>query len=106
MYYSTSSNSLLVIDNNSIADYGVISSYDIPIDQVRISPDNKYAYIILQHDSGDSNKNDNLFALNCGIIKVTLSDNSLSCVESGIVPIKRDNEWWYGENYALTSIQF
>ena len=103
---STSSNSLLVIDNNSIADYGVISSYDIPIDQVRISPDNKYAYIILQHDSGDSNKNDNLFALNCGIIKVTLSDNSLNCVESGIVPIKRDNEWWYGENYALSSIQF
>ncbi len=29
--------------------------YDIPIDQVRISPDNNYAYIILQHDSGDSN---------------------------------------------------
>ena len=38
--------------------------------------------------------------------KVTLSDNSLNCVESGIVPIKRDNEWWYGENYALSSIQF
>ena len=103
---STSSNSLLVIDNNSIADYGILSSYDIQIDQVRISPDNNYAYIILQHDSGDSNKDSNLYALNCGIIKVTLSDNSLNCVERGIIPIKRDNEWWYGENYALPSLQF
>ena len=67
---------------------------------------NTYAYIILQHDSSDSNKDSNLYALNCGIIKVTLSDNSLNCIERGIIPIKRDNEWWYGENYALSSIQF
>ena len=31
---STSSNSLLVIDNNSIADYGILSSYDIQIDNL------------------------------------------------------------------------
>ena len=67
-----------------------------------LTPDNKYAYIILQHDSGDSNKNDNLLALNCGIIKVTLSDNSLSCVESGIVPIKRDTTY---QNFTSVNLE-
>jgi len=109
---STSTNSLLVIDNNSVADYGVLSNYELAIDQIRIAPDNKFAYIILEHDSDvfkaddGSTKDSTLISLNCGIIKVNLSNNAINCVENGIVPIKRDNEWWYGENYALSSIQF
>ena len=103
---STSTNSLLVIDNNSVADYGVLSNYELAIDQVRIAPDNKFAYIILEHDSGSSTKDNNLYSLNCGMIRVDLSNDAIDCVENGIVPIKRDNEWWYGENYALSSIQF
>ena len=109
---STSTNSLLVIDNNSVADYGVLSNYELAIDQVRIAPDNKFAYIILEHDSDvfkaddGSTKDSTLISLNCGIIKVNLSNNAINCVENGIVPIKRDNEWWYGENYAFSSIQF
>ena len=109
---STSTNSLLVIDNNSVADYGVLSNYELAIDQVRIAPDNKFAYIILEHDSDvfkaddGTTKDSTLISLNCGIIKVNLSNNAINCVENGIVPIKRDEEWWYGENYALSSIQF
>ena len=109
---STSTNSLLVIDNNSVADYGVLSNYELAIDQIRIAPDNKFAYIILEHDSDvfkaddGSTKDSTLISLNCGIIKVNLSNNAINCVENGIVPIKRDEEWWYGENYALSSIQF
>ena len=109
---SISTNSLLVIDNNSVADYGVLSNYELAIDQVRIAPDNKFAYIILEHDSDvfkaddGSTKDSTLISLNCGIIKVNLSNNAINCVENGIVPIKRDEEWWYGENYALSSIQF
>ena len=56
---STSTNSLIVIDNNSVPDYGVLSNYELAIDQVRVDPDNKFAYIILEHDSGNSTKNDN-----------------------------------------------
>ena len=103
---STSTNSLLVIDNNSVADYGVLSNYELAIDQVRIAPDNKFAYIILEHDSGSSTKDNNLYSLNCGMIRVDLSNDAIDCVENGIVPVKRDEEWWYGENYALSSIQF
>jgi hypothetical protein len=109
---STSTNSLLVIDNNSVADYGVLSNYELAIDQVRIGPDNKFAYIILEHDSDvfkaddGSTKDSTLISLNCGMIRVDLSNDAIDCVENGIVPIKRDNEWWYGENYALSSIQF
>ena len=103
---STSTNSLIVIDNNSVPDYGVLSNYELAIDQVRVDPDNKFAYIILEHDSGNSTKNDNLYSLNCGIIRVDLSNDAIDCLENGIVPIKRDNEYWYGENYALSSIQF
>ena len=60
----------------------------------------------MEHDSGSSSKDKNLNELNCGMIRVDLSNDAIDCVENGIVPVKRDDEWWYGENYAFSAIQF
>ena len=62
---STSTKSLITIDNNSVIDYGIISDYDIEIEQVRADPNNEYAYVLMKYGGVPSNQvsNDNLLAL-------------------------------------------
>ena len=44
---STTSTSLLVLDNNSNVDYGILSNYEINIEQIRVDDTNTYAYMVL-----------------------------------------------------------
>ena len=84
---TTSTKSLITIDNNSVIDYGIISDYDIEIEQVRADPNNEYAYVLMKYGGVHSNpvSNDNLLALNCTIFKVNFSNNEMNCVEPGLI---------------------
>ena len=44
---STSTDSLITIDNNSVIDYGIISDYDLEIEQVRVDQNNEYSYLLM-----------------------------------------------------------
>ena len=84
---SSATNSLIVQDNNSNIDYGIISDYDLEIEQVRVDQNNEYAYLLMKYGGGhsDSNRDMNVRALNCTLFKVNLSTNEMSCVEPGLV---------------------
>ena len=84
---STSTDSLITIDNNSVIDYGIISDYDLEIEQVRVDQNNEYAYLLMKYGGGhsNSNKDKNVRALNCTLFKINLSTNEMSCVEPGLV---------------------
>ena len=45
---STSTDSLITIDNNSVIDYGIISDYDLEIEQVRVDQNNESAYLLMK----------------------------------------------------------
>ncbi len=66
---STSSENLIVKDNDSNLDYGLISDYNIQVSDVIISRSNEYAFILLDLDYNLKN------SLNCTILKVTISTN-------------------------------
>ena len=83
---STSTDSLITIDNNSLIDYGIISDYDLEIEQVRANPKNEYAYVLMKYGgNANSDSVNNVLALNCTIFKVNLSTNEMNCVEPGLV---------------------
>ena len=84
---SSATDSLIVQDNNSNIDYGIISDYDLEIEQVRVDQNNEYAYLLMKYGGGhsDSNRDMNVRALNCTLFKVNLSTNEMSCVEPGLV---------------------
>ena len=83
---STSTESLITIDNNSLIDYGIISDYDLEIEQVRANPKNEYAYVLMKYGgNANSDSDNNVLALNCTIFKVDLSTNEMNCVEPGLV---------------------
>ena len=84
---TTSTKSLITIDNNSVIDYGIISDYDLEIEQVRADPNNEYAYVLMKYGGFPINQVsiDNLLALNCTIFKVNFSNNEMNCVVPGIV---------------------
>ena len=83
---STSTDSLITIDNNSVIDYGIISDYDLEIEQVRANPKNEYAYVLMKYGgNANSDSDNNVLALNCTIFKVNLSTNEMNCVEPGLV---------------------
>ena len=64
---SSSTHSLIVQDNNSNIDYGIISDYDLEIEQVRVDQNNEYGYLHMKYGGGHSNSNRdmNVRALNC-----------------------------------------
>ena len=84
---STSTDSLITIDNNSVIDYGIISDYDLEIEQVVTDPSNTYSYILMNYngDHSDLSADKNIRALNCSIFRVNLENNEMTCVEKGIV---------------------
>ena len=49
---STSTDSLITIDNNSNIDYGIISDYDLEIEQVATDPSNTHSYILMKYNGG------------------------------------------------------
>jgi len=106
---STSTDSLITIDNNSVIDYGIISDYDLEIEQVRVDQNNEYAYLHMKYGGGhsDSNRDMNVRALNCTLFKVNLSTNEMSCVEPGLVVTGIYHNMIYGINdYHLDPFQF
>ena len=106
---STSTDSLITIDNNSVIDYGIISDYDLEIEQVRVDQNNEYAYLLMKYGGGhsNSNKDKNVRALNCTLFKINLSTNEMSCVEPGLVVTGIYHNMIYGINdYHLGPFQF
>lgn len=104
---STSTDSLLVIDDQNVIDYGVISKYDLPVDRVLVDKHNTYAYILLKYeDDYNSERNKNVRKLNCAIFRVDLETNKIDCLEEGLMPIFVDREWERGDQYAVPSMQF
>ena len=84
---STSTDSLITIDNNSVIDYGIISDYDLEIEQVVTDPSNTYSYILMNYngDHSDLSADKNIRALNCSIFRVNLENNEMTCIEKGMV---------------------
>jgi hypothetical protein len=106
---SSSTHSLIVQDNNSNIDYGIISDYDLEIEQVRVDQNNEYAYLQMKYGGGHSNSNRdmNVRALNCTLFKVNLSTNEMSCVEPGLVVTGIYHNMIFGVNdYHLDQFQF
>ena len=85
---STSSENLIVKDNDSDLDYGLISDYNIQVSDVIISRSNEYAFVLLDYRydlmNGDI-RDENLRNTNCTILKITLSTNDFECLEDGLV---------------------
>ena len=106
---SSATDSLIVQDNNSNIDYGIISDYDLEIEQVRVDQNNEYAYLLMKYGGGhsDSNRDMNVRALNCTLFKINLSTNEMSCVEPGLVVTGIYKNMIYGVNdYHLDPFQF
>jgi len=90
---STSSENLIVKDNNSDLDYGLISDYNILVSDVIISRSNEYAFILLDLDYNLRN------SLNCTILKVTISTNEIQCLEDGLAIQSSENNRLQTNNY-------
>ena len=90
---STSSENLIVKDNNSDLDYGLISDYNILVSDVIISRSNEYAFILLDLDYNLRN------SLNCTILKVTISTNEIQCLEDGLASQSSENNRLQTNNY-------
>ncbi|MBT4662556.1 MAG: hypothetical protein HOC18_11710, partial [Candidatus Marinimicrobia bacterium] len=84
---TTSTKSLITIDNNSVIDYGIISEYELEIEQVVTDPSNTYSYILMKYNGLNSNLSAdlNIRALNCSIFRVNLENNEMTCIEKGMV---------------------
>ena len=90
---STSSENLIVKDNDSDLDYGLISDYNILVSDVIISRSNEYAFILLDLDYNLRN------SLNCTILKVTISKNEIQCLEDGLASQSSENNRLKTNNY-------
>jgi len=90
---STSSENLIVKDNDSDLDYGLISDYNIQVSDVIISRSNEYAFILLDLDYNLRN------SLNCTILKVTISTNEIQCLEDGLASQSSENNRLQTNNY-------
>ena len=91
---STSSENLIVKDNDSDLDYGLISDYSIQVSDVIISRSNEYAFILLDYYKNwrnDETPDENLKSINCTILKVTISTNDIQCLENGLVSHSAEN---------------
>ena len=90
---STSSENLIVKDNDSDLDYGLISDYNIQVNDVIISRSNEYAFILLDLDYNLKN------SLNCTILKVTILTNEIQCLEDGLASQSSENNRLQTNNY-------
>jgi len=81
---SSQTKSLIVFDNDTNLDYGIISDYNINIEQIKVDPLNKFGYMLLNYTGGNSDSDANIRALNCTIFQINLSNNEIKCIESGL----------------------
>ena len=88
--YTSSTTSLIVSDNLTNFNYGIISNYNLNVEKVVTDPTNSYAYIILKYTGGHSDleSDQNIRSLNCTIFKVKLSNNEL--IDSRLAKDSRD----------------
>ena len=80
---SSSTDSLITFDDNGNLDYGIISSYNMMIDQV-VALDIQSSIAILNYS--DVNTWGYIIDLNCGIIKIEADNKNTSCLIYGIPP--------------------
>ena len=83
----SSTTSLIVSDNLSNFNYGIISNYNLNVEKVVTDPTNSFAYILLKYTGGHSDleSDKNIRSLNCTIFKVNLSNNELNCLYNGLI---------------------
>jgi len=104
---STSSENLIVKDNDSDLDYGLISDYNIQVSDVIISRSNEYAFILLDYYKDwrvNDKLDENLKSINCTILKVTISTNEIQCLEDGLVIQSSENNRRQTYNYYTLPI--
>ena len=104
---STSSENLIVKDNDSDLDYGLISNYNIQVSDVIISRSNEYAFVLLDYRKdwrNNDNRDENLRYTNCTILKITLSTNEIQCLEDGLVIQSAENNRRQTYNYYTLPI--
>ena len=80
--------SLFVLSSDSNWDSGIISDYKLEIDQLITYSNNQYAIATLSygtHLNYDSEYNQNIRDINCGILNIKISNNTLSCLANGII---------------------
>ncbi len=99
---SSATDSLIVQDNDNNIDYGIISDYDLEIDQVVTDTSNSYSYILMKY-----NGSLNIRALNCTIFRVNLDNNEMSCIEKGLVALGvKENIMNTRDAYAKPGLNF
>jgi hypothetical protein len=84
----TEKTSLFVLSSDSQWDYGIISDYKLEIDQLIPYSNNEYAIATLSygtHLDYESEYNQNIRYLNCGILNIKITNNTISCLANGIV---------------------
>jgi hypothetical protein len=91
-----------------VIDYGIISDYDLEIEQIKIDPTNTYAYMLLKYTENREIVSDlNIMALNCTLFQIRLSNNEIKCIESGLSVDSIYHNMIYGVNdYHLENFQF
>ena len=80
--------SLFTLSTDSQLDYGIISDYKLEIDELIPYSNNEYAIATLSYGTYldyDSEYNQNIRDLNCGILNIEISKTSVSCLAEGIV---------------------
>ena len=80
--------SLFTLSTDSQLDYGILSDYKLEIDELIPYSNNEYAIATLSYGTYldyDSEYNQNIRDLNCGILNIEISKTSVSCLAEGIV---------------------
>ena len=80
--------SLFTLSTDSQLDYGILSDYKLEIDELIPYSNNEYAIATLSYGTYldyDSEYNQNIRDLNCGILNIEISKISVSCLAEGIV---------------------
>jgi len=94
----TDSKNLIVQDNFSNFDYGLISDYNITVSDVIISKSNEFAFILLDLEYNLKS------SLNCTILKVTISTDEIECLEDGLAIQSSENNRLQTYNYYTLPI--
>ena len=104
---ATNSNNLIVKDNESNLDYGLLSDYSIQVSDVIVSRSNEFAFVLLDYYKDWRNNqapDSNVKKINCTILKIKLSTNEFDCLEDGLVIQSAENNRLQTYNYYTLPI--
>ena len=79
--------SLFTLSTDSQLDYGILSDYKLEIDELIPYSNNEYAIATLSYGTYldyDSEYNQNIRDLNCGILNIEISKSTISCGEVSV----------------------